>query len=624
MHKIRKLRLSDFKFFNGKHELDFERKNVLIYGENGSGKSSIYWALYTFLQSVFKTDDKELKKYFDVSDEQNLVNRFAKDGKNSSIEVEFEDDNESITTRKISFSKINTKDGDFVREATVTSDFIHYRLLASIYNFSNRDHIDLFSMFEDHILMFVTFTQEFKAGNANAADWWSYLKPGMQPRTVMHHPEYKEFQRLVDVFNHELENYLNKILETANEYLQEKFKEKLKINFKYIPTTYDAFLPNSTTKRDHITVPPKIIMTITFLHDKIQEEKNSIHRPHSFLNEARLTSIALSIRFAILDEKYIAEAPKILVLDDLLVSLDMSNRDIVLELILNSFKQYQIFIMTHDRSFFNLCKKRIEHEKCQKDWVVREMYQDEKGGIPVPFIPKNTDYLDKAEKYIREFDYPASANYLRKESERLLKKLLPKNKTLTTTEDEGTKPLPLDTLMDNFQKHYTDFGGDFTQFKKLKEYKDLILNPLSHDNIDTPIYKQELIALKEIMIKLRELEYRSLVLIEGDEPIFIYLLEMDSSGTEWIYKIQLLENLKAIKLLDGTWKVSNPKCSFLKRKNSNSGDIEELNISTTLYRGYKMIRHKLLISEQAEKDFKDIIKVPFNGSKLLIKDILNN
>jgi len=47
MSKINKLILENFKFFNGKEEFNFEGKNVLIYGENGSGKSSIYWALYT-------------------------------------------------------------------------------------------------------------------------------------------------------------------------------------------------------------------------------------------------------------------------------------------------------------------------------------------------------------------------------------------------------------------------------------------------------------------------------------------------------------------------------------------------------------------------------------------------
>jgi len=36
----------------------------LVYGNNGSGKSSLFWALYTFLQSSIKPNDDEVKKYF--------------------------------------------------------------------------------------------------------------------------------------------------------------------------------------------------------------------------------------------------------------------------------------------------------------------------------------------------------------------------------------------------------------------------------------------------------------------------------------------------------------------------------------------------------------------------------
>ena len=44
-YKIDKLEIRNFKFFDEVEPLDFEGKNVLLYGENGSGKSSIYWAI---------------------------------------------------------------------------------------------------------------------------------------------------------------------------------------------------------------------------------------------------------------------------------------------------------------------------------------------------------------------------------------------------------------------------------------------------------------------------------------------------------------------------------------------------------------------------------------------------
>lgn len=43
--KITELILHNFKFFTEtENTLKIDTKNVLIWGENGSGKSSIYWA----------------------------------------------------------------------------------------------------------------------------------------------------------------------------------------------------------------------------------------------------------------------------------------------------------------------------------------------------------------------------------------------------------------------------------------------------------------------------------------------------------------------------------------------------------------------------------------------------
>lgn len=593
MHKIKKINLHNFKFFFGETSIDFEKKNILVYGENGSGKSSVYWALYTFLQSVYKTDD-EIKKYFDPTNEQNLINRFIAPGNQSSIMIEFEDEHETSITKKISLATVNTKSDSFIKEVAQSSDFINYRLLSKVYDFSNRDQIDLFPIFEREILPFVSFGSEFMAGNRNAYDWWKAVAKGLNPRPRMHDPEYIEFQSIVARFNSEIQRFLNRIVESSNEYLQNKFKQKLHIEFTYCKTTYDAFVPNSTTTRDHKVINPKILLTVKYLHDSLIEADKGINRPHSFLNEARLTTIALAIRFAVLDDKYIRDAAKLLVLDDLLISLDMSNRDMVLEMVLNKFPSYQTIILTHDRSFFNLIKKRLDYENLLDNWVIREMYQDEnEDGIPFPFIPNNTDYLDKAEKYLREFDYPACANYLRKETERLLKNLLPLNKTIKITDEEGTKPLQLDTLLDNFRKYYVEFGGDFEEFKKLKEYKDILLNPLSHDNLDAPIYKLELLELKRALIKLRSLESKILVSIKDNPNKYIVLTETDSGGETYRYKIILKEYLTAFRLLDGSWKLSNPECKFEKRKRVSDNVTEVLDRNMKLNRGFENIKHAL-------------------------------
>ena len=72
MTAITRLEINGFKAFPKEFVLDLypdEPKNLLLYGENGSGKSSIYYALHVLLQSSFKDDFGA--KYFKADDETN-------------------------------------------------------------------------------------------------------------------------------------------------------------------------------------------------------------------------------------------------------------------------------------------------------------------------------------------------------------------------------------------------------------------------------------------------------------------------------------------------------------------------------------------------------------------------
>ena len=69
--KINKIRIENFKYFLNPFELKPEGKHVLMYGENGSGKSSIYWAAYTLFQSCLK-EPEDARKYFDKDHPESL------------------------------------------------------------------------------------------------------------------------------------------------------------------------------------------------------------------------------------------------------------------------------------------------------------------------------------------------------------------------------------------------------------------------------------------------------------------------------------------------------------------------------------------------------------------------
>ena len=62
MKKINKITIQNFKAFPDLQTFGLNGKNLLVHGNNGSGKSSLYWALYTFLQCSEKDTD-EINKY---------------------------------------------------------------------------------------------------------------------------------------------------------------------------------------------------------------------------------------------------------------------------------------------------------------------------------------------------------------------------------------------------------------------------------------------------------------------------------------------------------------------------------------------------------------------------------
>ena len=76
MNRIQSLKINNFKFFRDENPIEFNDNNLLLYGENGSGKSSIYWSLYTLFEASLKSNDNDIKKYFSkiIKIDDNLIN----------------------------------------------------------------------------------------------------------------------------------------------------------------------------------------------------------------------------------------------------------------------------------------------------------------------------------------------------------------------------------------------------------------------------------------------------------------------------------------------------------------------------------------------------------------------
>ena len=129
--------------------------------------------------------------------------------------------------------------------------------------------------------------------------------------------------------------------------------------------------------------------------------EKAIPEPHLFLNEARLSAIAISIYLGMIKRHPQGIAHKILFLDDVFIGLDIANRLPLLKIIDEHFGDYQIFITTYDKPWFEYAKSFLGGNA---GWKTMEFYaQQSSSGYEIPCIFDNQDLLNKAEENI--FNY---------------------------------------------------------------------------------------------------------------------------------------------------------------------------------------------------------------------------
>ena len=292
---------------------------------------------------------------------------------------------------------------------------------------------------------------------------------------------YKTYIQNVKAWNSWLEGFLSDITLNANDLINNEFKYNFKIKLAS-QLKIPVFRPDD---EPFPWIIPKIIISIS---DYQGLSNPKIKRPHTFLNEAKWSAIGLSIRFAVLDIKLYTAELKALVIDDMLISLDMSNRDVALDLLFNKYSSdYQLILMTHDRFLFELAQYKITALR-QTNWMFLEMFENENGGQPKPLIIEKSNQIQKAWALFHAKELDLSANTLRKATEKLCKAYLTLHERLNV--DYSVKNLH--GMIEAFKVKGTANGLSAAKLTKLMEYKDRILNPNSHYDIETPLFKTEL------------------------------------------------------------------------------------------------------------------------------------
>jgi len=462
--RIDEIEVCDFKGFPEDRvpPIKLGGKSLLLYGENGSGKSTIFHAL----KHLF---DPSRERPFDddLSDEACLKHRYsdpkAMTGK---VRISFLAPDDAVLPDLVwcihpKASPPHPRPDDHAEYVGIAraSSFLDYRDLLRAHmrwewEFGSSEQPNLY-----HVLRRMLDTTELGAGAGSGDSAPSTFRERYAEMTKSWEewekrslPEYKKLDEMykdhIGLVNYRAEDedeedydeeaayerYMasapkaltqqfdeyRDALESAVAKIEQDANDFLKVMEPGLAVTLRWGSRFAFSLSDHpSTLDPKLHLSAVFRDRPVLE-------PGLFLNEARLSALALVFYLAALRMKApeAATAPRLLVLDDVLIGLDMSHRRPVLDLLERHFsKQWQLVLMTFDRAWYEVGKQRLDSER----WCWHEVYTVRVGDFEMPVLGEDHDHLERARRYLdpqtngSPLDVKAAAVHVRTKFERVLK-----------------------------------------------------------------------------------------------------------------------------------------------------------------------------------------------------------
>lgn len=585
MPAISKITIDGFKAFPDSFTLDLEDgKNLLMYGENGSGKSSIYYALHSLLQSQCK--DKN-NTYFDPNNAESIVNQYTKK-RDAKVEIQFMGSDVTYSISRTGYQESVMQRISPLKDLNGQCVFINHKFLYNVFSFRNSQYIDLFPVFIKDILPF-TLTQDKSEYISNIYD---DVMKGIKRHGRSNKIE-ESYQARIDKFNSETKYVIDLIntnaVKTAtqiyNDYFRNTEDRQLKIilgydnnrdrvpqadksywlrcGYRYLYVEKAGIRQEKSVSSSMEILPPSITLNIEEM-DTNNSTYHPIEKPQTYFNEAKLTAIALSIRFALLDN---ISAPngRFLALDDMLISLDMSNRMKVVDYLLGVVSEkYKIYLFTHDKNFFEYFKHKSKRSSSK--WVYKEIY---KQSGKEPFIRESRTYLDNADYYIKLHEFEIAGNFLRKEAESFCKEFLPKRQHFSTDYSQ----LDLCGLIGNCKRFAEESGiADISLFEELDDQRKFILNPASHDSYDVVKYEGEVKKCFDILTELRKISICS-ILKKGQIVRFVLRTPVPNVS-EYVFEITICDDFRLIKQGGHNPVISKGMINYVVTTNGIKGSVQ--------------------------------------------------
>lgn len=485
--RLSSLKLDNFRAFPQPETFRLDGKNLLVYGENGSGKSSLFVAL----RALFRHPSPPLT----LNAKHPFENRFKQpQGGPWSVQAEFTD-GKTVTWANTGFQG----DKPLRNEIALKAAMLDYRALMETNHLHGEDRVNLFDVIVNTLLAGYGITSPGaplfpSAGTAQVqiADYWAKLKI-YRERIGMHATGIPPFLlQACQGFN----SGLNLALNAVNGLLQGLLNELKYPDMQVKPLSFSGLVPKAEFYLDKRRYDGQEIWL------EVDHRGQSLQHPHLFLNEARLSALGLAVYLAgrlALVQQATGDATKLLVLDDVLIGIDHSNRLPVLDVLHNRFSDWQVVLLTHDKTWFDLARKHLP----PTDWIYYEIYEgnpDASAPMPVAFrveseLPRA---LLKKAILLLPIYCEAAANYARQAFElgmRIACEVIPIEMPFKQSSQSYKAQELLDKLANwkvkgrLAKQGVTQKVWDNT-LHRLQMFKDVVMNPYSHPSAPN-IPKQE-------------------------------------------------------------------------------------------------------------------------------------
>ena len=471
--RITKIEVCDFRGFPGPAVYDFEfgnARNLLIYGENGSGKSSLFRAIQEFFNR-----GKKAKPFADF---KNITLPALTDGH---VSIHFDNG----ATQQWPYGGNRPLSTPPASQTALQVGCLDYRSLLET-NFSQKgENVNLFDIAVNHLVDRMEVPIE-GGGSARIGDLWNAV---LASKPWANYKKYVlKCSHAVGRFNGAFEPVLTPLMDQASRLLKKFPGCDFELGVSFQPVEYQ--LKSKTfTNQDLILSVKRNGVTIINHHD--------------FFNEAKLSAVGLVIYLAGLLNTVppVSIHPKLLVLDDVLIGLDMQNRMPVLDLLAEQFASWQVILMTHDKVWYEMVQLQLEGKT---DWKAYELYAGQ-NEIPIHHQREGGAeyFLLRARDHLAANDLPGAANYARAAFEWKIKKYCDEwSVKVPYKRDAGS--IKAEAFWQASKEHsLSKAKADLSiLFAAVEKWKKIVLNPLSHSET-VPVTRHEVQSAIDAVRDLR-------------------------------------------------------------------------------------------------------------------------